>query len=120
MADAQYPITLAEFRAWLETKRPGEIVGVRRSSVRNPIARYLLYRGDARPSVGKTHIGLLGKVYLTPTWATRYLYDVDGSSVRFESVTARTALRLLDRVAHASLPAEDDWERTALESEAVL
>ena len=45
MAD-QYPITLAEFRAWLETKRPTAVVGRRMHGVECPIGCYLTARGD--------------------------------------------------------------------------
>ena len=117
MAD-QYPITLAEFRAWLETKRPHEQVGYRRTTSDNPITRYLQARGD-HATAGHAYVLADGRELQTPKWARAFLIEVayDRSS---SLVQARTALRLLDQVAHASLPAEElDHEHLSLELEAV-
>jgi len=125
VADAQYPITLAEFRAWLLTKRPTAVVGVRDNPVCCPAAGYLKARGDESPSVGRWWVtrGRIGKrgyrEYRAPEWLGLFTELVDKGDDKPSRVQARTALRLLDKVAHASLPDEDDWERTALESEAV-
>ena len=117
MAD-QYPITLAEFRAWLETKRPTAIVGKRRWANSCPIANYLYARGDAPVDVSGEDIGGIA----APAWATAFvdLVDLGGLGVLGSGIQARTALRLLDRVAHASLPADElDHEHLSLELEAV-
>ena len=116
----QYPITLAEFRAWLETKRPTARVGTRHRVASCPIARYAKARGDERPWVTGRWISLGPDThYVLPEWAQAFLNAVDAGP-SLSGVQARTALRLLDRVAHASLPEdEQDHERTALESEAL-
>lgn len=114
----EYPITIAEFRAWLETKRPTEIVGGRRNGFACPIARYLVARGDGTVYVDTIEIASFSGVCLTPAWVAGFARQVDDG--REFLIRARTALRLLDRVAHATLPAEDDAERLALEMEVVL
>ena len=120
MADAQYPITLAEFRAWLETKRPTAIVGTRHRAASCPIARYAKARGDERPWVSGRWISIGGEThYWLPEWAHAFLKAVDAGP-SLSRIQARTALRLLDRVAHASLPADElDHEHLSLELEAV-
>lgn len=122
----QYPITLAEFRAWLETKRPTAVVGVRGASGKCPAAGYLKARGDESPCVGYwwTTRGQPGEEFYqelrTPVWLALFTELVDKSDSTPSRIRAGTALRLLDRVAHASLPEDEaDWERTALESEAL-
>ena len=94
MAD-QYPITLAEFRAWLETKRPRAVVGTRQDTMTCPIAGYLKARGDHEyPEVTPMTIWT-GSRLLTPSWAFEFLSLVDR---RPGPITAGTALRLLERV----------------------
>ena len=96
MAD-QYPITLAEFRAWLETKRPEAFVGVRNLPFSCPIAEYLMARGDGP-------VGVFGHRIAdkqSPRWAEQFVSLTDGGTT-FARVQARTALRLLDRVEVAS------------------
>ena len=111
----QYPITLAEFRAWLLTKRPTAFVGARHLPYSCPLAEYLLARGDDCPGVFGSQIADKP----APQWAAQFVSLADDGKP-FSHVTARTALRLLDKVAHASLPEdEQDHERTALESEAL-
>lgn len=125
MAD-QYPITLSEFREWLKTKRPTAFVGRRGDPLCCPGASYLKARGDEFPCVGRWWVtrGLRGKrgyrEYRAPAWLGLFTELVDKSDDKPSRVTARTALRLLDRAAHASIPEdEDDQERRQLESEAV-
>ena len=64
---------------------------------------------------------LFGKSrYISPKWVNEFVYLVDEGAFFATAIQARTALRLLDRVAHASLPEdEQDHERTALASEAL-
>ena len=120
MAD-QYPITLAEFRAWLETKRPTAVVGRRMHGVGCPIGCYLTARGDEFDVVVPSTILVSPGIYKqTPPWAYAFIRLVDGSGAYHTNIQARTALRLLDRAAHASLPAEElDHEHLSLELEAV-
>ena len=110
----QYPITLAEFREWLLTKRATAIVGKRKNADSCPIAKYLVARGDEPTAVYGAFIGTVP----APAWVSQFVGYAD-RGLYGTGVQAGTALRLLDQVAHASLPAEDDWERTALESEAL-
>lgn len=118
----QYPITLAEFREWLETKRPRAVVGKRWFPNSCPIARYIKARGDHKyPEVNALTIWA-GKKYRTPSWAAEFVVLVDEGRYggRQVAIQARTALRLLDRAAHATLPEDEvDQERRQLESEAV-
>ena len=119
----QYPITLSEFKDWLETKRPTALVGFRASLTGCPIGSYIESRGEAA-SVGTVFIitGYDEGATLfreTPAWAATFIEVVDGSGEPFAGVQARTALRLLGRVADATLPPEDDAERLRLETEVV-
>ena len=114
---SQYPITLAEFRAWLETKRPTAVVGERGYSTKCPIASYVRARGEEGARVYEQYLEVGGRKHPLPGWATLFVGYVDHGR---GGVQACTALRLLDKAAHATLPPEDDWERTQLETEAVL
>ena len=114
----QYPITLAEFRDWLLTKRANAVVGERGYSTKCPIASYVRARGEEGARVYEQYLEVAGRKYPLPGWATLFVGYVDHG--RRGGVQARTALRLLDKAAHATLPDEDDWERTQLETEVVL
>ena len=99
MAD-QYPITQEEFRAWLETFPPYRLCGNRRDISDNPLTRYLKARGD-RAVAGGAWVLADGKEYGTPEWARLFLFGIARES-RPYCVTARTALRLLDRVSEVA------------------
>jgi len=90
-------VTYNEFRAWLKSFRPRQIVGTTARACDCPLARYTGYRATY------THDG---RAYLTPTnfhsievaklprWAYRFMLCIDNCGV-FD-ITAGRALKFLE------------------------
>ena len=93
----QYPITQAEFRAWLLTKRPTAFVGARHLPYSCPLSSYLQARGDVSTGVFGGQIADKP----APQWAAQFVSLADDGKP-FSRVQARTALRLLDRVSEVA------------------
>lgn len=94
-------LTVKNFRAWLQSKKPDDVVGRICSCGSCPIALFavsdkppgtLAEVSDIQIAVGT---GLKREVYSTPTWAASFIYSVDrlrGTTY----CTARQALEVLN------------------------
>lgn len=116
----EYPITFSEFKNWLETKSPTEIVGRRLCPDDCPLQRCASELLDKRVIVGRGVMFVDDELFNPPGWATAFVLGVDQPGSYGSNVTARTALRLLGRVEASTLPDdEQDAEALRLESEVV-
>ena len=98
---SQRILTRAKFKAWLESKKPMEVVGIRQESLFCPLAEFLTkeYANDADCiAVGEDLIEMLkdGDVrgFTTPRWAIAFMHKIDASPVR--RITAARALEILE------------------------
>lgn len=86
----------AAFRKWLKAKEENEIVGKPKCSLECPVANYLCEQNpDLFISVGIQRYGHSGNRRILPKFAQCFIAEVDAILPRV-SVTARTALRILD------------------------
>jgi hypothetical protein len=88
-----------DYRQWLETKKPKEIVGVSRAACDCPVARWLR-ETRRRKVIVETNIITLcraaekpNRSYFAPEWVVDYLSAIDAGDQR--EITAETALALL-------------------------
>jgi|GEM_PF-3298763 len=95
-------VTYDQFRAWLESFRPGQIVGRPSSSCGCPLSTYTGYR--ATYSAGPQKFAYLTPmnfhgiiVTKLPRWAYRFMCAVDDCEWKgLKKITASRALKLLE------------------------
>ncbi len=93
-------LTRAAFKAWLEAKAPGQIVGHKGSSCLCPVACFLTETGPCSFSVGLTHYVECGGhhgVAALPGWAMNFISRADREEE--EEVTREKALIILNQYA---------------------
>lgn len=91
--------TPAAFRAWLEAKEPGEVVGKRRSSTMCPGTKWLAESGAGPVEVLPSWVWGEGKcLSLTPCWLQRFAQRVDLGGEAVLQITAAECLAILDAI----------------------
>jgi hypothetical protein len=90
-----------EFKAWVESKKPGEIVGVREESTECPIACYLKEGlGFKGPSIDKEAFMDLDfpdmEAIPTPYWAEQFIERVDEKRDFYDYPVVRPGVENLD------------------------
>lgn len=96
-----YPLTIEEFRTWLESKAGDEVVGKARHICNCPLSTFLKEKvGNELPYVGvfstyipTSEINTLD--YDNPLWVTSFISKLDGK-FQTASVTAKQALEVLE------------------------
>ena len=100
-----YPLTVDEFRTWLESKEEDEVVGEIGIVDYCPIANALktkakkLVRVKADTTVADDFFTLSN-----PDWVEKFVLKVDDLSDKERSVTAKEALEILEKVEKYDLP----------------
>jgi len=94
--EMDYPLTLAEFREWLLSKKPEDYVGCQHSCFSCPIIHCLRQKGVEVVSVLNSYTSLNNDVRLTnPNWVTEFIDSVDSLFLDYSEVTAKDALGVL-------------------------
>lgn len=101
-------LTIEAFRAWLESKDGGDIVGVAGYSWKCPVRKFLLPHFPEKE--GETSLDVYGSIILLcheqegytdgavlPAWATSFIHRVDAEK-RESPVTAEESLTILAEV----------------------
>lgn len=88
-----------EFKAWLETKKPDDIVGKTRSACSCPLAKYLREQTGKVWFVGGSHYNYAGDYYRVdaeshtlPIWAESFMDKVDERGLHSD-ISADEALK---------------------------
>ena len=91
----------AQFKKWLEGKKPREVVGMKGMASSCPIAHYLEEKHYVYPSVTSINIrwgyGTRREGADTPRWAGAFIRLVDLATVPSGKITAQRALRILEK-----------------------
>ena len=108
-------LDFTRFRAWLQDKPIGEIVGIRCSFHRCPLANFLRFNGVNYPVV-QPHVYVSGASYIggpyhrhtpTPDWAKSFMRNTDigtmGGMAVDPTITAGRALEVITGLEAAGL-----------------
>ena len=93
----------AQFKKWLESKKPGEVVGERGLPYSCPVANYLRVKGGyIHPAVSSMNIRWGDEMHRegadSPRWASLFVRAVDGGlPTPTGNITARRALKVLEK-----------------------
>lgn len=91
--------TPAAFRAWLEAKEPGEVVGIVRLPCECPIARFLHESGFDMARVGAIRIDFDACRIDLDEWAGTFVEKVDNTPREPNvPIAAAECLRILDEI----------------------
>lgn len=102
-----YPLTLEEFRDWLKSKNPEEIVGWQGGCHCCPVFKCLKDKGKEVYSVNyeTTFFLYRSDFLLNPEWVKSFINKVDDSSIiplkqgeMNASITAQQALKVLEGI----------------------
>ena len=86
-----------DFRQWLESKNPKEIVGARRTETNCPISTFLKIKFKLKKVQVKISTFNLGDGWIaSPNWLENFVFLVEDSD--FYNISAEDALVILDRV----------------------
>lgn len=102
---AKYPLTLVEFKSWLESKNENHTVGLKNCSHGCPVFRCLKNKGEKVVGVGllDTEFLLSNETYgalENPKWVQRFILgvDVEDLSECQAYVTAKDALEIVNNL----------------------
>ena len=100
-----YPLSLVEFKSWLEAKNENEVVGWQGGCRCCPIFKCLKYRNNDVISVNGTTTYVNGSLLKNPKWVNSFISEVDNCSViplkqgeMNASITAQQALKVLNNL----------------------
>ncbi len=93
----EYPIDEKQFKTWLESKEPWEIVGEAHKPCGCPIANFLRDRGEEVHVGGNAVYNLTCEVELglLPEWAQDFISNIDSKFFSPSVVRAAKALEYL-------------------------
>lgn len=96
--NTEYPLSLVEFKSWLQSKNEGEIVGETVASCNCPIFNALKAKGISVLAVSTFTTDLDPKkdLYSNPRWVHSFIQKVD--SLPLSKVTASEALKVINNL----------------------
>ena len=95
-----YPLSLVEFKSWLESKDENEIVGESHRTDCCPIANFLRLKTNAKKIQVRSYVTRADE-YVTafnPDWVTDFVIEVDSLEENQKSVIAKEALQILSNL----------------------
>lgn len=92
---SKYPLTLPEFKQWLESKDSDDVVGRKETCDRCPIAKALLEIKEKEASVFNYKTYFWDKTSNNPEWVVSFIHQLDNSGDD-PQVTASKALEIIE------------------------
>mgnify|MGYP000438065330 CR=1 FL=1 len=95
--NSNYPLTLVEFKSWLESKDENEVAGKVKNGNHCPIAN-ILKEDNKSVFVGDNFTGIDDIEILNPLWVHYFLTSVDSLWETTKDITAQQALEIVNNL----------------------
>lgn len=98
-----FPVTLAEFKSWLSTKRKKDVVGKTREASTCPIAVVLKEKESSTEKTINVYPGttyIQGTAYENPEWVKNFIKGVDAGDEysKKRNITTKEALQIVNNL----------------------